>query len=156
MPTVHLICGYLGAGKTSLARRLERELPAVRFTHDEWMVRLCGRDPPVEKFEECFQRVSAIIDSRWPKYLRLGVDVVLDLNFWTRQQRNMVRDLTAELGAASRLYYLHCSDEVAWERIERRNADEKGSLYIARNTFEVLKSRFEPLGPDEVHIAIAT
>ena len=49
MPTVHMIHGYLGAGKTTLARRLEREAPAIRFTHDEWMARLYGIDPPAER-----------------------------------------------------------------------------------------------------------
>jgi hypothetical protein len=38
MATAHLLNGYLGVGKTTLARRLEHELPAVRFTHDEWMI----------------------------------------------------------------------------------------------------------------------
>ncbi|MDN5726533.1 MAG: ATP-binding protein [Propionibacteriales bacterium] len=33
--TVHLLCGLNGAGKTTHARRLEAELPAVRFTLDE-------------------------------------------------------------------------------------------------------------------------
>jgi predicted kinase len=28
---------------------LEHELPAVRFTHDEWMTRLYGDDPDVER-----------------------------------------------------------------------------------------------------------
>jgi len=40
MPTAHLIHGYLGAGKTTFARQLERNIPAIRFSHDEWMVRL--------------------------------------------------------------------------------------------------------------------
>jgi predicted kinase len=53
MPTVHMIHGYLGAGKTTFARRLEQELPAIRFTHDEWMARLYGIDPPVEHFADC-------------------------------------------------------------------------------------------------------
>lgn len=39
-PTVHLLCGLPGAGKTTLARRLEAGLPAIRFSLDEWMLRL--------------------------------------------------------------------------------------------------------------------
>jgi predicted kinase len=31
MPTAHLIHGYLGAGKTTFARQLERDIPAIRF-----------------------------------------------------------------------------------------------------------------------------
>jgi predicted kinase len=40
--TAFLIHGYLGAGKATLARRLEVEQAAIRFTHDEWMRSLYG------------------------------------------------------------------------------------------------------------------
>ena len=83
--TAHLIHGYLGAGKTTFARRLERDLPALRFTHDDWMVCLYGRDPPTELFSDYAARVSDQIDAIWPRCLELGLDVVLDLNFWTRR-----------------------------------------------------------------------
>jgi predicted kinase len=58
MPTTHLIHGYVGAGKTTFARRLEQELPAIRFSHDEWMTRLYGDDPPVDQIPELQHRVS--------------------------------------------------------------------------------------------------
>jgi hypothetical protein len=44
--TAFMIHGYLGAGKTTLARRLEVEHAAIRFTHDYWMGTLYGDDPP--------------------------------------------------------------------------------------------------------------
>ncbi len=145
-----MIHGYLGAGKTTFARRLEQELPAIRFTHDEWMARLYGVDPPVEHFADYRSRVSAQIDSLWSRCLQLGLDVILDLNFWTRSGRDTTRMKAQSLGAAVRLYRLTCPDEVAWHRIERRNASLDGSgLFIARKTFEVLRAEFEPLDPDE-------
>ena len=157
MPTAHMIHGYLGAGKTTFARRLEQELPAIRFSHDEWMARLYGIDPPVEQFADYGSRVSAQIDSLWPRCLELGLDVVLDLNFWTRRGRDATRMKARSLGAAVRLYRLTCPDELAWHRIERRNASlDPSSLFIARNTFEVLRARFEPLDPDEEREEIAS
>jgi predicted kinase len=41
-PRVHLLAGLNGAGKTTFARHLEADLPAVRFTLDEWLLRLHG------------------------------------------------------------------------------------------------------------------
>ena len=41
-PAVHLLAGLNGSGRTLLARALERRRPAVRFTLDEWMLRLYG------------------------------------------------------------------------------------------------------------------
>jgi hypothetical protein len=56
--------------------------------------------------------------------------------------------------AATRLYRLAGTEDEAWRRVERRNLNLEGSLFIHRNTFEVLKSRFEPLGDDEKRIEL--
>jgi predicted kinase len=154
MPTAHLIHGYLGAGKTTFARQLERDIPAIRFSHDEWMVRLYDDDPPVEDFANFYSRIHGQVEEIWLRCLELGLDVVLDFGFWARQERDATRAKIITLGAEARLYRLTCPEDEAWRRIEKRNADLQGSLLIVRNTFEVLKGRFEPLDPDEARIEI--
>jgi predicted kinase len=154
MPTAHLIHGYIGAGKTTLARRLEQELRAIRFSHDEWMTRLYGDDPPVDQFPEFHQRVSKLIDTCWTRCIELGLDVVLDLGFWSRRQRDEIRSTAVALGAGTLLYRLECPEDEAWRRIEKRNLHLDGSLLIVRNTFDMLKGRFEPLEDDEDRIEV--
>ncbi len=39
-PTVHVLVGLPAAGKTTVVRRLVSEYGAVRFSPDEWMLRL--------------------------------------------------------------------------------------------------------------------
>ena len=131
--TVSLIHGYLGAGKTTLARRLEVEQAAIRFTHDEWMRSLYGDDPPESQFSEYAKRVSGVMETVWTRCVALKMNVVLDFGFWTRSERDRVRDLVASLGGNSVLYRLSCPDEVAWCRIERR---KRGSelIFISRQT----------------------
>ncbi|MFO6447216.1 AAA family ATPase [Erythrobacter sp. NE805] len=85
-----MIHGYPGVGKTSLAYRLEQEYAAIRVTHDEWMTRLFGFDPPAEHFADHAARVSAQIEAVWTRCLALGMDVVLDLNFWSPGEREEI------------------------------------------------------------------
>ena len=155
MATAHLVHGYLGVGKTTFARQLERDIPAIRFSHDEWMTRLYGDDPPVEQFAEFYRRVSEQTEEIWSRCLELGLDAVLDFGFWSRQDRDVTRAKISALGAEAVLYRLTCPEDEAWRRIEKRNANLQGSLLIVQNTYEVLKGRFEPLGPDEQCIEIA-
>jgi predicted kinase len=154
MATAHLIHGYLGVGKTTFARRLENDLPAIRFSHDEWVTRLYGNDPPADEFPELCRRVYEQIDKLWPRCLELGLDVVLDFGFWPRRQRDETRATALAVGAGTRLYRLTCTEDEAWRRVQKRNLNLDGSLFINRNTFEVLKSRFEPLGDDEERIEL--
>jgi predicted kinase len=81
-------------------------------------------------------------------------DVVLDKNFWTRADRNSARSAVASLGATCKLYDLTCSPSDAWRRIDARNNNLDGSLLITRNTFDVLKAKYEPLGDDEERITM--
>jgi len=46
MRTVHIICGPLGAGKTTVARRLAQTPAVLRFSLDEWVMQLFGREAP--------------------------------------------------------------------------------------------------------------
>jgi predicted kinase len=154
MSSAHLIHGYLGAGKTTFARQLERNIPAIRFSHDEWMVRLYGDDPPIEQFAVFYWRIHEQVEEIWLRCLELGLDVVLDFGFWTRQERDATRAKIIALGVEARLYRLTCPEDEAWRRIEKRNTNLQGSLLIVRNTFEVFKERFEPLDPDETRIEI--
>jgi predicted kinase len=152
MATAHLLFGYLGSGKTSFAKRLEVEHKAVRFTPDEWMARLFGDDPPAERFPEKAEAILELLEPLWTRCLSLGLDVVLDYGFWKRKERDDVRAVVEKLGARACLYRLECTDDEARRRIEARNQADERSLYIAPETYDALRHRFEPLDVDEVWV----
>jgi predicted kinase len=151
MPTAHLVFGFLGSGKTTLARKLERRHGAVRFTPDEWMARLFGEDPPADTFRDKAAAILDIMEPIWVRCLSLGLDVVLDYGFWSRAERDRVRAAVANAGADCVLWAVSCSDDEARRRIALRNEAAHRSLYIAPATFDLLKARVEPLGVDEPH-----
>ncbi|MBW6530200.1 AAA family ATPase [Sphingomonas citri] len=155
LPTAHLIHGFLGVGKTTFARRLEQQRRAVRFTHDEWVETLFGRDPPAELFVDMSARVSAVMERTWTRCLQVGTSVVLDLGYWTRADRLAAMRLARQNGGTPMLYRLDCPDNVAMERIERRNRSGAPGLYISPATYRTLRANFEPLGEDESCIEVS-
>ena len=84
------------------------------------------------------------------------MEVVLDNGFWSHAQRDRMRALVPELGGEVRLYRVLCPDDVARDRIARRNLDLDGSLHISPATYDALRARFEALGDDEPRIDVAT
>ncbi len=91
MPTLHLLHGLPGSGKTSFGRKLAHDLPAVRFTPDEWMVTLHGTNPPEAVFRPQHEKIMALIWSHVERVLGAGTDAVLDVGFWSRASRDDAR-----------------------------------------------------------------
>ena len=53
------------------------------------------------------------------------------------------------------LWAVRCSDDEARKRIALRNEAAHRTLYIATDTFDLLKARVEPLGLDEPHSVVS-
>jgi predicted kinase len=152
MATAHLLFGFLGSGKTTLAKELEGRHRAIRFTPDEWMGRLFGEDPHVGIFGEKQAGILELLEPIWMRCLHLGVDVVLDYGFWSRAERDHARKLAGSSGGQVLLYHVECPLEEARRRVSARNRKDDRSLYIAPATFDLLLNRVEPLQPDESHL----
>ena len=117
MPTLILMCGMPGAGKTTLAKQLERERPALRLTPDEWMGPLfgTGHDEPKRAVVEALMWEVAV------RALRLGVDVILDFGFWGRDERASFRERAAAVGARTEVQFLNVPREELIRRLVERN-----------------------------------
>ena len=91
MARLYLVVGLPGAGKTTLARQLERDLPALRLTPDEVHLALWGDDLAHPDHDT---RHTDIEVALWPialSALAAGADVVLDFGFWSRAERDDFR-----------------------------------------------------------------
>ncbi|MFI5698314.1 AAA family ATPase [Kribbella sp. NPDC051586] len=148
MAVLVLIVGLPGAGKTSLARRLEEERKALRLTPDVWMDALFhtnefdGRRWVLES--ELFWGVAA-------RALELGVNVILDYGCWSEEERDLFRTRTQQLGASAEMILLDLPIEQLWERIEKRNADlPAGTFRISREELYEWSTRFEVPTQDEL------
>lgn len=133
MPTLHLICGLPGSGKTTLAHRLERELPALRLTPDEWMARIVGDGHD----EAARASVEAVQEDLAHRAMELGLDVILENGFWSKSERDGYRARAKAQGFGAKVHFLNVPVEELWRRLEQRNAS------LPPNTFRVTKEQLE-------------
>lgn len=118
---LHLLFGLAGSGKSTLARRLAEEEPAVRFTLDEWMLRLYP-DLTIEG-EGYGHRAAELRELIWSiaeQVLRSGVDVVLDWNSWSRERRAWAIAHAGRVGAEVVLHRLSASVQESTRRARER------------------------------------
>jgi predicted kinase len=148
--TVHLICGFLGAGKTTFAKSLATRESAIRISIDELYLRLFADGPTYDLDRTALERLRGVLNDIWPEIVRTGVSVVLDCGFWSRSVRDEVREQANSAGVIARLYWLCCPDEVAMARCLKRNG-QPDSFLISAEGFVGLKQRFEPPDPDELY-----
>jgi len=150
MPTVHLICGTLGAGKTTLARRLARETESVRFSLDEWIMQLFGTEAPepmqfpwwVERAQRCSLQIWALCR----QLLSVDRDVILDFGFPTREHRAEYIALARAAGATVKLYVVNADPSLRRQRVRSRNEQraETFALTVTDGMFAGSESWWEP------------
>ncbi len=151
-PTIYLMCGFLGFGKTTKAKELEKEYSAIRFTHDEIMQKRYGRTP--DNFEEKYKKVDEFICKEAEKAILQGKDVIMDYGFWTREQREKYYKWGKDLTPNVIFYAIRCDMDEAKKRVIERTKHNKEELYIDENCFNELSKQYEPIGEDEGYIVI--
>lgn len=155
MNRVTMLCGPMGAGKTTHAQHLAAQTGALRFSIDEWMARLYLADlPPAPDFAWIGARVMRCHAQIWAvaeQVAARGLPVILDLGFGSRAERDAMRRRIAAAGHEAVLLYLTAPREMRQARIRQRNT-ERGDTYaftVTDGMFAALDGRFEPPQPDE-------
>ncbi|MFF3787530.1 AAA family ATPase [Streptomyces sp. NPDC001933] len=131
-----LTCGLPGSGKTTLARRLEREWSALRLTADEWLHELHPNlsGDELDAMRDPVERVQWSVAVR---VLETGGNVVLDWGLWSREERDHYRTEAQALGARVVLYLLDPPSDELRRRLSERNGD------LPQGTFHITQDRLD-------------
>jgi predicted kinase len=149
-PSLFVIVGLPAAGKTTRAREIEARENALRLTPDEWLIPLFGDADAGGKRD--------VVEGRFlwlaRRALRLGISVVLDFGFWSRDERSALKDLAAEEGAACVLVYLPIGHDEQKRRIVERLATSRASTFVVTDN-ELAEYRKLFQEPDEMELRTA-
>lgn len=121
-PTLHMLCGKIASGKSTLAARLAAEPRTVRLSEDDWLAALYGEEmSTVADFVRCSSRLRAAIGPHVAALLEAGLSVVLDFQANTVESRAWMRGLLDGVDADHRLHVMTTDDETCLARLRARN-----------------------------------
>jgi predicted kinase len=150
-PTLFLMVGLPGSGKTVRARELAAQHGALRITADDWALAVLGQDdrhqePGGKRWLLEGRLVALAVDA-----LRLGLSVVLDFGLWSRDERSALRWTAASVGAACEIVYLPVEREVQWSRIrDRWEHTPERTFPMSEAELDPWREQFEAPDPDEL------
>ena len=149
--TLFMICGLPGSGKTTIAKQLENEHSALRFSPDEWILALHGHELERPERNAVRDPMEALQWSVAKRALSVGCNVVLDWGFWSKEERTKYRTEAESIGAKVKVIFLNVPLEELWKRISNRPESLKGTLHITQEELEEWSHMFEAPTPDELN-----
>lgn len=145
MATLFMICGLPGAGKTTLAKQLEQSHSALRLCPDEWIEHILRDKTNITERDRLRDPIEALQWELAKRSLALGVNVILEWGFWSKEERTTYRTEAENLGAHVVLHYLEVSVDELWRRLSKRNENlPPGTFIVTQEELTLWASWFEP------------
>lgn len=149
-PTLHMLCGKIAAGKSTLAARLADKDGTVLIAEDAWLGTLfAGEMRDARDYLRCASRLRQIMGPHIAALLKSGVSVVLDFQANTVESRVWMRGILDATRAAHKLHVLAPPDDVCLARMHARNETGEHPFSVTDAQFHQFSKHFLPPSPDE-------
>jgi predicted kinase len=129
MSKIYFICGFVGSGKTTFAKKLATEKAAFRFSIDEWMIPLYGEHMERGLFNKRLGILQHLFKASALQMLNLNTPVIFDFGFWTKADRASIINWADENSLDYELIYLDVSFEDCCQRVKKRNLEQDPTSY---------------------------
>lgn len=149
-PVLHLFCGKVAAGKSTLARQLASASGALLLSEDDWLSRLYPDEiRSVAGYARCSGRLRSALGDHLQALLGAGHSVVLDFPANTVPVRRWMRGLFEGAGADHKLHLLDAPDALCKARLRERNRAGCHAFAPGEADYDRITRHFVPPTPDE-------
>lgn len=149
-PVLHLLCGKIAAGKSTLAHQLAQENGAVIISEDAWLAHLFAEEmQDVADYVRCAGKLRNAMTPHLIALLQRGVSVVLDFPANSLSQRQWMKAVIQSAQAEHQLHFLDVPDALCKSRLHMRNAEGSHDFTATDAQFELISSYFTAPGADE-------
>ncbi|SFX19854.1 Predicted kinase [Janthinobacterium lividum] len=156
-PTLHLVCGKIASGKSTLTARLASAPQTVRISEDSLLTQLYpGQIASLADYVACAALLRAAIAPLTLQMLRAGVSVVLDFPANTPASRAWMRELFQQAGTPHVLHYVDVTDEECKARLRQRNESGLHPFSTSDAQFDEITRLFVPPDASEGFYIVQT
>jgi predicted kinase len=154
MPTVYLIEGPVGAGKSTYAEQFSVQLRAPHLNLDEWMVTLFSPDRPNTEFMPWYaERKRRTIEQIWRvacSLLDTDTSVLLELGLVQQRDREDFYRRVDGTDYDLKVHVLEVPKEVRYQRVQKRNVDQTRAhrMQVSDEIFEIANNAWQ--APDAI------
>lgn len=149
-PTLHMVCGKIASGKSTLTAELGRATATVVISEDEWLKTLFANEmTSLGDYVRCMKKLRQVMAPHVVCLLKAGVSVVLDFQANTVESRNWMRQIFEDGGASHVLHVLDVPDEICLKRLRDRNAQGDHPFAVTEEQFHRVSSHFVAPAPEE-------
>lgn len=149
-PTLHIFCGMIAAGKSTLARELAVAPGHVLIDMDHWVATLYQDEiTGMQDYFTYWSRLRKLLGPHMATLLEGGMSVVLDCAANTVELRRWLKDIADGAGADHQLHLLEADDELCRARMHRRNAEGSHEFAPDDAAYDVIRQYFSLPGEEE-------
>lgn len=149
--TLTFFCGKMGAGKSTLSRKIAKETAAILISEDEWLAALYPDEVhSLKDYLKYSALIKPLLKNHVQYLLRYGVPVVMDFPANTLEQRAWFKSVYSEHEYPHRLIYIDVDDELCLEHIKmRRESCPERRHFDTEDVFRRVSRFFEPPSDEE-------
>lgn len=142
---LHLICGKVASGKSTLARSLAAVPGTVLLSEDVWLKGLYSDHlETLSDYVKYSAMLRTTLEPHVVALLRAGLSVVLDFAANTVETREWMRRIYEAADCRHELHLIDVPDEICKQRLRARNAAGTHEFQVSDEQFDRISRHFQP------------